>query len=176
MATGATTLLSRLHRAAEVISGLMFAGIFLVFLLGIVMRYVFARPLMWGDEIAIIIMLWCTLLTDAFVVRSKDHVAFDVIWDLAPARGRRAIGILGSGLFALIFLCALPTIFDYILFLWREKTDVLEWRLDVVFSCFGVYMAMVVVRLLARLVEFSGARWREHVDAETGPSTENVVG
>jgi TRAP-type C4-dicarboxylate transport system permease small subunit len=177
MATpGATKLLNRLHRIAEMISGLMFAGIFLVFLLGIVMRYLFSHPLMWGDEVAIILMLWCTLLTDAFVVRTKDHVAFDVVWDLMSPRKRRVAGIVGSGIFAFIFLAALPTIVDYILFLWRERTDVLEWRLDIVFSCFALYIVMMVVRLVARLIEFSGASWREHVDEESAPSLENVVG
>jgi TRAP-type C4-dicarboxylate transport system permease small subunit len=171
-----TYLLSRLRFFAEIISGLMFAGIFVVFFAGIVMRYVFSHPLMWGDEIAIILMLWCTLFTDAFVVHSKDHVAFDVVWDLVSPRKQRVIGIVGSAIFAFIFLAALPTIFDYVLFLWRERTDVLEWRLDIVFSCFILYIAMVVIRLVFRLIEFSGGNWREHVSAEDVPNTMNVVG
>jgi TRAP-type C4-dicarboxylate transport system permease small subunit len=161
---------------AELISGLMFAGIFFVFLLGIMMRYVFSHPLMWGDEVAIILMLWCTLFTDAFVVRSKDHIAFDVVWELVSPRKQRVIGIVGSAIFALIFLAALPIVVDYVLFLWRERTDVLEWRLDIVFSCFIIYMAMVVVRLVARLIEFSGPGWREHVSEPDAPNTMNVVG
>jgi TRAP-type C4-dicarboxylate transport system permease small subunit len=173
---GSSHLLSRLRRLAEIISGLMFAGIFVVFLAGIVMRYVFSHPLMWGDELAIILMLWCTLFTDAFVVRSKDHVAFDVVWDLVSPKKQRFIGVVGSAIFSIIFLAALPTIFDYVLFLWRERTDVLEWRLDFVFSCFVLYIAMVIVRLVARLVEFSGANWREHVGAEDVPNTTNVIG
>lgn len=173
---GSSRLLGQLRRLAEIVSGLMFAGIFVVFLAGIIMRYVFSHPLMWGDELAIILMLWCTLFTDAFVVRSKDHVAFDVVWDLVSPKKQRFIGVVGSAIFLIIFLAALPTIFDYVLFLWRERTDVLEWRLDFVFSCFVLYIAMVIVRLVARLIDFSGTNWREHVGAEDIPNTTNVIG
>lgn len=173
---GPISLVARLRGFAQIISGLMFAGIFVVFLAGIIMRYVFSHPLIWGDEVAIVLMLWCTLFTDAFVVRSKDHVAFDVVWDLVSPRKRRLLGIIGSAIFGVIFLAALPTILDYVLFLWRERTDVLEWRLDFVFFCFVLYMAMVVVRLMVRLIEFSGANWREHVGEENAPNTMNVVG
>lgn len=165
----------RLRGVAEVVSGLMFAGIFVVFIAGIVMRYVVARPLLWSDEVAILLLLWCTFITDAFVVRASDHVAFDAVWDKASPGGRRIIGIVGSALFALIFLAALPVIVDYVLFLWRERTDTLELRLDVVFSCFIIYIVMVIVRLVARCVVLCGPDWRDHV-ASSDPTTSNVVG
>jgi TRAP-type C4-dicarboxylate transport system permease small subunit len=169
-------LFDRLHQLAEIISGSMFAGIFVVFLLGIFMRYVLGRPLVWGDELAILLLLWCTLFTDAFVVRSSDHIAFDVVWEIASPRARRIMGITGSLVFALIYLAALPIIADYVLFLWREKTDVLEWRLDLVFFCFVIYMGMMVVRLVMRLLSFCGPGWRDHVaDPDTGNAA-NIIG
>lgn len=166
----------RFRKIAEIVSGLMFAAIFAVFIIGITMRYVFHHPLLWGDEVGILLLLWCTFLTDAFVVRSSDHVAFDVVWDVVSPRARRIIGIVGRGVFALIFLAALPTIIDYVLFLWREKTDVLELRLDFVFSCFIVYIVMVVIRLVAQLIEYCGPQWRDHVGASDAAPTTNVIG
>jgi TRAP-type C4-dicarboxylate transport system permease small subunit len=166
----------KFSRFAEIVSGLMFAGIFVVFIVGIAMRYLFHKPLMWTDEVTILLLLWCTFLTDAFVVRSSDHVAFDVVWDVVSLRTRRVIGIIGRLLFVLIFIGALPTVIDYVLFLWRERTDVLEIRLDIVFSCFVIYMIMVVVRLIAQLVEFCGPAWRQHVAASDAPNTSNVIG
>lgn len=170
------TAIDRLRRAAELISGAMFAGIFIVFIAGIAMRYLFHKPLLWGDEVAMLLMLWCTFWTDALVVRSSDHIAFDVLWDAVSPETRRIIGIVGSALFALIFIAALPTIVDYILFLRRERTDTLELRLDIVFSCFIIYIVMAIIRLIARLVAMCGANWREHVASAEAPSTSNVVG
>lgn len=171
-----TSVVERFRKIAEIVSSVMFAAIFAVFIIGIVMRHVFHHPLLWGDEVGILLLLWCTFLTDAFVVRSSDHVAFDVVWDMVSPATRRMIGIVGRGAFALIFLAALPTIIDYVLFLWREKTDVLEIRLDIVFSCFIVYIVMVIIRLVAQLVEYCGPRWREHVGDSDAIPTTNVIG
>lgn len=166
----------RLRKGAEFISALMFAGIFFVFIYGIVMRYAFHKPLLWGDEVAMLLMLWCTFWTDALVVRSADHIAFDILWDAVSPRTRRIIGIVGSALFALIFIAAFPIVVDYILFLKRERTDALELRLDLVFSCFIIYMVMVILRLIVRFIVMCGPNWRDHVASADGPSTSNVVG
>jgi TRAP-type C4-dicarboxylate transport system permease small subunit len=176
MSTRIVRAAERFREIAEVVSALMFAAIFGVFIAGIIMRYVLHSPLLWGDEVGILLLLWCTFLTDAFVVRSSDHVAFDVVWDAVSPRTRRILGIVGRALFALIFLAALPTIIDYVLFLRREKTDVLEFRLDLVFSCFIIYIVMVIVRLVAQLIEFLGPNWREHVASSEATSDTNVIG
>jgi hypothetical protein len=63
-----------------------------------------------------------------------------------------------------------------VLFLWREKTDVLEFRLDFVFSCFIIYIVMVVIRLVAQLIEYCGPHWREHVGASDVDPNTNVIG
>lgn len=170
------SLLERARHVAELISGLMFAAIFVVFIVGIVARYVFHQPLIWGTEVAMLLLMWVTLLTDAFVVRSADHVAFDVVWDLMSPRARRIMGIVGRAVFALIFLAALPTVIDYVLFLRREHTDVLQFRLDFVFVCFVIYFVMAIVRLVAQLVEFCGPNWREHVGLHEAGATTNVIG
>lgn len=176
MASRLKIFIDRARHGAEIVSGLMFAAIFVVFIAGIFMRYTMHRPLLWGDEVAMLLLIWCTLLTDAFVVRGSDHVAFDVIWDIVGPRSRRIIGLLGRALFAVIFLCALPTILDYVLFLHRERTDVLELRLDIVFFCFVIYIAMVIVRLVAQFIAFCGPGWREHVEASDAGTTTNVIG
>jgi TRAP-type C4-dicarboxylate transport system permease small subunit len=60
-----------------------------------------------------------------------------------------------------IFLCALPASVDYILFLWRERTPVMGWRLEYVYACFALFMLAITVRLAYRLVLLLGPRWRQ---------------
>ena len=43
---------------------------------------------------------------------------------------------------AVALLAALPKLWNFIAFLWRERTPALQWRLDYVYSCFiAVYRA-----------------------------------
>jgi TRAP-type transport system small permease protein len=156
-------LTGNLARAAEAASTAAFAAVFFLFIAGIFCRYVLVRPLAWSDELIMVIFLWMIFLTEAFVVADREQVTFDVLYDAVGARARRAILALGSVLVATMFLIALPTIFDYVGFLWRERTDALRWRLDFVYFCFVIYWAAVIVRALARLVRLAGPHWRAEV-------------
>jgi hypothetical protein len=55
-------------------------------------------------------------------------------------------------MFACVFAWALFGVVGYIRFLWRERTAVRQWRLDWVYSCFGLFVLAVVVRSAIGLV------------------------
>ena len=69
-----------LRRRAENISALLLVAMFLCFILQIVARYVFNKPLGWTDEVSVLCWIWCTLWGAAFVLREKDEVRFDIIY------------------------------------------------------------------------------------------------
>lgn len=170
-----TTVL-RVRQAAEGLSTILLFGMFVVSLAGVVMRYVFNRPLAWSDELGMILLLWAVFIGDAFVSRDADHIAFDLLWDGASPIVRRWMLILQGGIFSVVFLLALPTVVDYILFLKRERTSSLEWRLDFVYACFAIYIAALVLRLAAKCYAAAGRDWRAQV-ADTDPTqTANIIG
>ncbi|MFT8243033.1 TRAP transporter small permease [Roseomonas sp. BN140053] len=173
---GTPAVAERLGQAAEALGTLAFAAIFLIFLAGIVARYLLDEPLFWSDEMAMIVFVWATFWTDSFVTRERDHVAFDILWDASSPRGRRIIGIAQCVIFGVIFVAAVPAVLDYVLFLKRERTAALEWRLDAVFSCFVLYMVSVVVRLLVKLRRLLRADWQRCVMPEDHANTTNVIG
>ena len=47
---------------------------------------------------------------------------------------------------AVAFLAALPKLWNYIGFLWRERTPALQWRLDYVYACFALFIAAAALR------------------------------
>lgn len=171
-----TRFLRILARAAEAISAAAFAAMFLLFLAGIVARYLFAKPIVWADEVIMVIFLWLVFLTEAFVITEREQVTFDGIYDLVGERGRRIIQALGALLVAVMFLVALPTIYDFVRFLWRERTNALQWRLDVVYSCFVVFWASVIVRAALKLVRLAGPNWRDEVTVVRADERANVLG
>lgn len=169
-------LVERGRAAAEVISAALLFVVLIVTLAGVFMRYVVNRPIGWSDELGMVLIVWCVLLTDAFVLRDNEHVAFDMLWDRASAIGRRWMLIVQTLLFGALFAYALPTVLDYVLFLKRERTSSLEWRLDIVYFCFVIYLAMVIVRLISKLVLVLGPNWRSQVADSDAGQTSNIIG
>jgi TRAP-type C4-dicarboxylate transport system permease small subunit len=167
-----TTLFTR---SAEVLSTLAFAAMFVLFLAGIFARYVLGKPLAWSDELIMVIFLWVVFLTEAFVITEREQVTFDGLYDLVGERARRAIQAAGALAVGSMFLVALPTVFDFVTFLWRERTNALQWRLDVVYFCFVIYWASVIVRAAFKLARLAGPNWRNEVTVASDGSA-NVLG
>lgn len=170
------TFVERFRIAAEWVTTALFFLLFAIYLLGVAARYLFNAPIAWSDELAMIVFLWCMFLTDAFVSRDKDHVAFDILWERLPPGGRRVVGLLQTSIFGLLFAVSFPVIVDYVMFLWREQTSALGWRLDFVYACFVIYYGMIVVRLAAKFFAFAGPGWRAQVAEDESAAAPNVVG
>jgi TRAP-type C4-dicarboxylate transport system permease small subunit len=158
------SVLARIRALAALVTTLLFAAIFLIFVFAIFMRYVMHQPVAWADELNIILLLWVMFIAGALVLRDNEHVAFDIAWNAAPPKGRRAIGIVAALAFGGLFLAALPGTWSYITFLWRERTTVLEWRLDLVYACYLIFFIAVIIRFGAQLIRLLGPHWRKSVE------------
>lgn len=131
---------------ARVIGAALFAALFVVFLIQIGARFLFERPLPWTDELAVILYVWVILWSAALIVPEREHVAFDLVWNLAPARmqkAMRALGLLSVGTLA---AWALPASIDFARFMAREGTAVLGLPLTWLFAPFVLLLAALVVR------------------------------
>ena len=149
--------------AATTVSALLLAGIFAVILTGVFARYVLARPLAWVDELAVVLFVWLVFWTGALVVREREHVAFEIVYELLPPAARRALGLAGALATAGLLAYAFPKIADYVAFLWRERTPVLQWRQDWIYLCFVLFVGAGALRFAARAIALVRSRWREHL-------------
>ena len=140
------------RRAAEALCALMFAAVFAIFCYKILRRYLAGDAVAWGDEVCVVLFIWIVFLANAFVVEDKKQIAFDLLIDRLSPRARRRAEIARILLVGGILAAALPGAVDYTLFLWRERTPVLLWRLDIVYACFAIFIAAVIVRYGARLI------------------------
>ena len=131
---------------ADAIGVVLFAALFLVFLVQIAARFVFNKPLPWTDEMAVILYLWVILWAAAFIVREREHVAFDLVWNAAAVRTRRAMRIVGHVMLGGLCAWALPGTWDYVHFMAREGTPVLGLPFMIVFLPFVALLASIVVR------------------------------
>jgi TRAP-type C4-dicarboxylate transport system permease small subunit len=156
-------LFRRLARGAELLAALMFAAMFMSFLVQIVTRYILDSPAGWTLEFCTLAYVWIVFFASAFVLREREHITFDLLYQAAPPGRRRVLALAQSGVLAATFLVALPGAYDYVSFMRREKTWVLHIPFDLAFSCFLLFMVMVILRSGLRIWRLLGRDWRDEL-------------
>ena len=136
---------------ANAICGCLFATVFFVFCFKIVSRYT-GGDAAWADELTVILFIWILFLANGVVVSDWQQIAFDLIHRNLRGAAKTWVEIVRLLLVLGIFVAAAPGAIDYIRFLSRERTAVLDWRLDMVYACFGIFMVAMIVRLAHQLV------------------------
>lgn len=150
------------RRAMEVVAALLFAAILLLFAAQIVMRAL-GRPILWSDEVLVLLMIWCGFLTAAFLIEDRDDVAFDLLYAQFPEGARRWIAFAGALVSGGIFAAAAPGILDYIAFLRFETTNILLIPLTWAFSVFGLFVLVVVLRRALLALRLLLPSWRREI-------------
>lgn len=152
-----------LRRGAEAFGVLLFALLFLVFVVQITARFVFDRPLAWTDEAAVILYLWAVLWGAALVCRDREHVAFDLLYQSVSAGRRRVMALLAALLVGGLAAWSLPGVLDYIHFMRRESTAVMGLPFNWVFLPFGLLLLALVLRYVWRIVKLLGKDWEQQL-------------
>lgn len=141
----------------------LFAAMFATFIAGVVMRYAAGQPLTWSDEVCVVLLLWSTFWAAAFVVKLGEHVTFDILYEAAAPRGRRLMALAAALAAGALLLVALPATYGYVAFLWRETTPTLRLRLDYVYACFPLFLAVTGLRLLWRGQTLARRDWERWI-------------
>jgi TRAP-type C4-dicarboxylate transport system permease small subunit len=157
------TILSRLRQGADWTACAMFAAVFLIFNYKIFTRYFEHDEAVWADEVLVILFVWIVFWANAFLLRDKEQISFDLFYRMLPPAGKRIVAVVRALLIGGIFAWALPGSLDYIRFLWREHTPVLNLPLDVVYSCFGAFLVAVILRAAISAVKLLRPHWREEI-------------
>jgi TRAP-type C4-dicarboxylate transport system permease small subunit len=135
-----------LRTMANAIGGGLFLTLFVVFIIQIAARFGFNKPLPWTDEAAVILFVWIIMWAAAVMVPEREHVVFDLVWNLAGARSRQAMAVAGHLLIGSLALVALPASWDYVHFMRREGTPVLNLPFMYVYLPFVLLLVAIVVR------------------------------
>jgi TRAP-type C4-dicarboxylate transport system permease small subunit len=134
------------QKAANVIGGGLFLTLFVVFVIQIMARFFFNKPLAWTDEMAVILYVWVILWAAAVVVPEREHVVFDLVWNSVPYRARQVMAIAGNLLVGGLALWGIPGCWDYVHFMAREGTPVLGLSFMWVFMPFVLLLVALAAR------------------------------
>ena len=137
--------------------------LFLTFIFQVIMRFIFNKPLTWSDELIVILYVFSMFWAGAFLLKEKDHVMLDLIYEHLPAQGKRAFSIAYSLLIGGLFLWAVPASYSYISFMMREKTPVLDVPFGIVFGAFMLFLLAVGLFYVRKLFVLLGANWKAEI-------------
>jgi TRAP-type C4-dicarboxylate transport system permease small subunit len=152
-----------LRLAADAVACLMFVAVFTIFCIKIAARYGAHAAMAWADEVSIILFIWIVFWAASFILAEREHIRFDLIYHAMPPAVRRGMAIARALLIGGLFLYAAPATLGYIQFLWRERTPVLELRLDWVYAIFGVFVVTVPIRSAWAITRLLGRDWRSRL-------------
>lgn len=146
-------MLTLLRRAAGAVGALLFAALFLVFVVQVVARFAFGKPLPWTDELAVVLYVWVILWCAALVVPEREHVMFDLLWNATGRRARLVMRVVGNLMVGGLAAWALPATWDYVKFMAREGTPVLGVPFSLVFAPFVALLAALALRCAWNVLE-----------------------
>ena len=156
-------LLAGWKNVTEGVAAAAFALMFAAFTIQILSRYVLNMPVAWSLELCSIAYVWVVFWSCDLLVSERQQIVFDVIYQAIRPKTRRWIAIFNTATLAVLFLAALPGTLEYIWFLRRRASMMLQIPMHLVYLCFVVFMIAVVVGAVLRLRRLSGASWQQHL-------------
>ena len=147
-------------RGAEFIAATLLAAMFLTFLIQIFSRYVMQTPFGWTLELCLILWVWLVFLGNAFIVRDRDHVSFDILYLAAPRRVRQVLALISAAAIVVGMIWSFLPTWDYIDWMKMRKTTtvrlpILDEKIPMrtVLSVYAIFMAALIVRYAWRFVD-----------------------
>ena len=178
-------------RFAEAVAAAMMAAMFLTFILQIAVRYS-ARldwlpemaPILepsrygWTLEFCLLLWVWLVFWGNAFVVRPRDHVVFDILLNHVRAPARRWFVIIASVAISAALILAVEPTWEKFHILRLKKTATLGALFGDAVRMRGIY-SIFIVFLVAVALRYAWTAYRairygvdEPDMPETGPARE----
>lgn len=140
-----------------------FAVMFGCFVLGITARYVFGDPISWTNELSVVAYVWVVFWTSDILVRERQHIIFDVLYELFPPRVRRFLAIFVTLSLAVTFIAVMPGTIDYVDYLRVRKTTLLRLPMQFVHVSFLLFVIAVAANALVRLWRLCRPGWEDYI-------------
>lgn len=134
-----------LFRRAEDVMVLLVAVMFSAFIIQIASRYLFNAGTDWTHELILITWLWLIFWGAAFFLEDKDHVKFDVLYNLGGQKARRVMALITALAMVIGFGISAPATWDFISFKSIRGSDHFGIRFDLIFSVYLIFLAGTVI-------------------------------
>ena len=149
----------RLMWPVEAISAALVVVIVCLLLAGVASRYVFAKPVIWIDEVVSISFLWVALLGSAIAVHRNEHLRLTAVLVRMPAAWQGYVRAAALAAMAVFLAAMVPPAIEYV----KSESFVMSPALNIPNSYRVSALPAGIVLMLALVVAFAwkSARPRE---------------
>lgn len=151
------------HRLATLVGVVLFTCAFTGFIVQVFYRYALNSPLLWTQEFVMITFIWAVFWSAAFTVPIRAHVSFDVVYDTVSDNTKRIFTIISMIAIIIAFLMLIPPTWDYLGFMARRKSSVLRIPMNLVYSCYMLFIVGFTVKAGWRLWRLFTPHWRDEI-------------
>ncbi|SMC99980.1 TRAP transporter small permease [Rhizobium sp. RU36D] len=155
--------LRTLKGGADTVGVLLFVVAFSGFIVQIFFRYVLGSPALWTEEVTMIAFVWTVFWAAAFMVNIREHVTFDVLYEVVSPETKRLMAIFSMVVLVIGFALLIPATWDYLTFVLRKKSPVLRIQMTWIYGCYLLFVVNFTIQALWRLWKLFSANWRAHV-------------
>jgi C4-dicarboxylate transporter, DctQ subunit len=154
-------------RATEGVAAMMMAAMFATFVLQIAVRYVVgsawftarlggavdATSFGWTLEFCLVMWLWIVFWGNAFIVRDRDHVTFDILYLWVRPGVRKWLAVIGAlAIVVGLWISIVPT-WDKMRLLRLKSSATLPVKMLPLYSVYFLFLAVVGARYLWRAAD-----------------------
>ncbi len=148
-----------LARVVEILVAALVVVEIAVLSAGVVARYVLGSPLLWSDELALLLFSWLAMLGAVVALRRGEHMRLSFVFDRFPlAWQRRVDGLVTAAMIAFL-LVILPSAIRYTQIQQLEVTTALRVPVAFRVAAVAVSFLLMALNLIVRLTARNG--WRD---------------
>ncbi|MDC7232497.1 MAG: TRAP transporter small permease subunit [Spirochaetales bacterium] len=133
------------------LASIMFAALFLVFIINVIYRYFFTA-ILWGHELSLLFFLWIAVFGCLYANRTDENIKFDSVYNNGSEMRKIIFDIIGSVLVVVLFSISFKPSLDYIIFMNFEMSDTLPFRKSVIFSVYMYFLVGIIFQYTRKLI------------------------
>ncbi|MHB0897173.1 MAG: TRAP transporter small permease [Spirochaetales bacterium] len=130
-----------------------FSALFIAFILQIVSRYIFRRPLVWPYELSQFGYLWTIMLGACYTSRNDSHIVFSIAYEAASPNVKKIYDIINYSLTIIFFSIPIPATIKFYQFYMTRYSAVFNFPLGIIYFGFVPFVLITICRSAARLVK-----------------------
>lgn len=97
-------VLNKILNVDYVVAIAAFIGLVAVTFIGVIMRYILNAPLLWQEELQLVLIIWIVYFGISAAMRARSHVAIELVVDAFPRTLKMVVEIVGYVIVVLIMI------------------------------------------------------------------------